>query len=325
MKPELTTLRKFREILAYMNLPVFSYIDNDDVAIIKIHEMGLKMPYLTPTFRPDYYTLTIIKEGKGKFVVGDDVFELGPNCIFIKHPDVYFSSGWTESPVGYSIAFSRKFLLKYFPDGVDEIPVKSNHNALRYNLSESDFEQYEQICLEMFDEAISNSSYKYEMIGNLLNNILLLIEDQKNKIKLEEEDEKNNPIVMAFFKNVDQNFNQLISGESAIVFRTKEHAKMLNLTETYLSKVISKSSGKTINQWINARLICEITYLLKNTDIPINEIAEMFAFNDPKYFYTFFKKNSNATPSSVRNEFNASDRDRLHVYRGDVVNIRRSW
>jgi len=117
----------------------------------------------------------------------------------------------------------------------------------------------------------------------------------------------------------------LISGETTTLLRTREHAKLLGLTETNFSKVISKTSGKTINQWINERLIDEINYLLKNTNKPIPEISEMFAFSDPKYFYTFFKKNTNTTPSSVRKDFNASDSDRAHVYRGDIVNIRTTW
>lgn len=325
MKPEITSLKKFREILAFMNLPVFSYIDSDDFAIIKIHDMGLKMPYLTPIFRPDYYTLTIIQAGKGTFVVGDHIYELAPQHVFMKQPDVYFSSGWTESPVGYSISFTKSFFEKYFPHGIDNIPFKSNINAFNYFLNQNDFSQFEQICREIYDEATSDSNYRYEMISNLLINIFLLIQQHQSNIKLEIQDEKNAAILTSFLKNIDQNFNMLISGQSTAVFRTKEHAKLLSLTDTYLSKVISKTSGRTINQWINERLIDEINYLLKNTDKPIPEIAEMFAFSDPKYFYTFFKKNTKSTPSSVRKDFNASDSDRAHVYRGDVVNIRTTW
>jgi len=325
MKPELTSLKKFRDILAFMNLPVFSYIDSDDFAIIKIHDIGLKMPYLTPIFRPDYYTLTIIQGGKGTFVVGDHIYELGPYHVFMKQPDIYFSSGWTESPVGYSISFTRVFFEKYFRNGIDDIPFKNNTNALNYCLNKSDFSEFEEICAEIYEEAIAVSNCKYEIISNLLINMLLLIQQHQSRLKVEIHDEKNAAIVTAFLKNIDQNFNSLISGESITLLRTKEHAKLLNLTETYFSKVISKTSGKTINQWIDGRLIDEINYLLKNTDKPIPEIAEMFAFSDLKYFYTFFKKNTKNTPSSVRKDFNASDSDRAHVYRGDVVNIRATW
>lgn len=177
----------------------------------------------------------------------------------------------------------------------------------------------------MYNEAISSSKNRYEMIANLLIHFLLLVQQYQNKIKLEIQNEKNALILASFFKNVDQNFNMLLSGDSSTVLRTKEHSKLLNVNETFLSKVISKTSGRTINQWINDRLIDEISYLLKNTHTPIPEIAQIFAFTDLKYFYTFFKKNTKTTPSSVRNDFNASDSDRAHVYRGEVVKIRTNW
>lgn len=325
MKPEVTSLRKFRDMIAYMNLPVFSYIDNDDFAIIKIHEMGLKMPYITPTFRPDFYTLIILSEGKGTFMAGDHVFELGAQHVFMKYPDSYLSSGWTESPVGYNISFTEEFLTKYFPYGIAEIPVKDITNAFNYSLSDDDYKPFDEICAEMYNEAISSSNTRYEMIENLLIHFLLLVQQHQNKIKLEIQNEKYALILASFCKNVDQNFNMLLSGESATVFRTKEHAKLLNVSETFLSKVISKTSGRTINQWVNDRLIDEISYLLKNTNTPIPEIAQRFAFTDLAYFYTFFKRNTKTTPSSVRNDFNASDSDRAHVYRGEVVKIRPNW
>ena len=203
MKPELTSLKKFRDILAFMNLPVFSYIDNDDFAIIKLHDMGLKMPYLTPIYRPDYYTLTIIQGGKGTFVVGDHIYELGPQHVFMKQPDLYFSSGWTESPVGYSISFTRVFFEKYFPDGIGDLPFKSNANALNYYLIKSDFSQFEEICTEIYSEATSVSNCKYEIISNLLINILLLIQQHQNTKIVDIQDEKNAVIVTSFFKNID--------------------------------------------------------------------------------------------------------------------------
>ncbi|KFF02950.1 AraC family transcriptional regulator [Flavobacterium reichenbachii] len=325
MKPELTTLSKFRDILAFMNLPVSSYIDSDDFAIIKIHDMGLQMPYLTPTFRPDYYTLTVIQGGKGTFVVGDHIYELGPQHVFMKQPGVYFSSGWTESPVGYSISFTTDFFKKYFPEGIEEIPLKNNISALNYYLNSNDFKAFEEICAQIYEEATVGLNFKNEMISNLLINILLLIQQHQNKIKLEIQDEKNTAVLTSFFKNIDQNFSMLISGKTSTIFRTKEHAKMLNFSQTYLSKVVTKSSGKTINHWINERLIDEITYLLKNTDKPMTEIAALFGFGDLKYFYTFYKKHTQNTPNLVRNDFNASDSDRVHIYRGESVNIRPSW
>ncbi|MEN2398682.1 helix-turn-helix domain-containing protein [Flavobacterium sp. MC2016-06] len=325
MKPELSPLKKFKEILAFMNLPVFTYIDSDDFAIIRLQDLGLEMPYLTPTFRPDYYTFTTVRQGIANFVIGDEVFKLQPNNIHVTKPDIYFSSGWIESPVGYHICFNRNFFAKYLSAALDDFPITEDRNGLLYCFNQTDLNRYEEICESIYNEAVSNSKYKYEMISNLITNLLLLLQEDRSKVVMENQDEKHTFIIKTFHRNIDENFNLLLTGETSSVFRTKEHAEMLNLNETYLSKLISKTTGKTINQWINTKLIEEITYLLKNTDKPMSEIALMLGFNDMKYFYSFFKRHAKNSAASVRNNFNESDSDRTHVYRGDVVNIRPTW
>ncbi|MDP5199098.1 AraC family transcriptional regulator [Flavobacterium sp. DG2-3] len=325
MKPELTNLKKLRDMLAFMNLPVYSYNETDDFAILKVHEMGLEMPYLTPTFRPDFYTLMIVLDGAGTLVSGNEVFEVGPGNVFMKRPDIYFSSGWTEMKTVYNISFSREFIADILPFGMEEFLEMDNSNGLNYLFNQEDIKRFEDICLEIYAEAISMTTFKYEMISNLLVNILLLIQQHQNAVELAIQNEKHDVIFTAFCRNLDQNFNGLISGETDVVLRLREHAELLNITENNLSKIISKSSGKTINQWINAKLIDEITYLLKNTDKSMSEIAQLYGFRELKQFYSFFKKHTSKTAISVRNDFNASQNELTHIYKGDVVNIRPSW
>ena len=151
-------------------------------------------------------------------------------------------------------------------------------------------EYFEQNCLEIYDIAVSNLSFKDELISNLTLNLLLLVQiQQKGEIKTEVHNEKNSTIVKEFRQNMENNFSRLIEGLDTSLMRTKEHAKLLNLNENYLSKVISSCTGKTVNDWINDKLIDEIKYLLKHSDKSMKEISELFAFNDLNYFYSYFK------------------------------------
>ncbi|MCV2484784.1 helix-turn-helix domain-containing protein [Flavobacterium sp. SH_e] len=325
MKPELTTLKKLRDMLAFMNLPVYSYIDSDDFAILKVHEMGLKMPYITPTFRPDHYTLVIVKEGEGTFVSGNEVFKVSSGHVFMKRPDIYVSSGWTEMKSVYNISFRKDFISHCLPLGVDEILEMDQSNGINYLLNEEEINRMEELCLELYEHAISLTPIKDEIMSNILIYILLLIQKHQNEINAEVLNEKNAAIVAAFRSNMDKNFTLLISGECSSVFRIKEHAELLNISESNLSKIISKSSGKTVNQWINEKLIDEITYLLKNTDKSMAEIAEVYAFNELKQFYSFFKKHAHKSAIVVRNDFNASHSEHNHIYKGNVVPIRPNW
>ncbi|MCK0189422.1 AraC family transcriptional regulator [Arenibacter sp. F20364] len=303
MKKQFYNLRNYKEILAAMNLPVYAYIDSHDLAILKIHEMGIQVPFNSPTFRPNYYTVMIIKRGKGLFSAGNDIYELGPNHVIITRPDVYTSSYWTELDELYAIFFDRRFLEKYLPDGIDHISDKGKTNGLNCWYDDGTFLKFVQICLEMYDIANSGYPLKNELMANLIVNMLLLIEDHQNSMLADGQYHMYNPMVFAFRRNMEDNINKLALGEESMLMRTKEHADQLNLNISYLSKVVSKSTGKTINQWINEKLIGEIIYLLKNSDESITKIAEMFGFSDANYFSSFFKKQTDNSPSTFRSEY----------------------
>lgn len=325
MKPELTTLKKLRDMLAFMNLPVYSYLDSDDFAILKVHDMGLEMPYITPTFRPDHYTLVIVKEGEGTFVSGNEVFKVSSGHIFMKRPDIYISSGWTEMKTVYNISFRKDFIANCLPLGIEELLEMDKSNGINYLLNDEEINHMEKLCLELYSQATSMAPIKDEMMSNILIYMLLLIQNHQNEIKTAVLNEKNAVIVTSFRSNMDKNFTMLISGECSSVFRVKEHAELLSISENSLSKIISRSSGKTINQWINEKLIDEITYLLKNTDKSMTEIAQLYAFSELKQFYSFFKKHTQKSAILVRNDFNSSLSEYDHIYKGNVVPIRPNW
>ncbi|MHC0445355.1 AraC family transcriptional regulator [Flavobacterium sp. 3-218] len=303
MIPQLTTLSKLNDCLAFMKLPD-NYLNNTDFVVLKLHEMGIHTPCQSPTFRPDFYNLTIVVRGSGTCIVGNETFELRSNHIFISKPDSFLSSSWTNITKVYNICFSKDFVLEYLPEGIDAILESDKSNGYIEPLTKETMLYFEETCLEIY--ALSNSvlSYKQELISNLTLNLLFLIQLQSQERKKQEtRTNKYPPIVTAFRQNLEENFNSLLKGKNASIMRTKEHAKLLNLNENHLCKVVSNSTNKTINDWINEKLIDEINYLLKHSDKSIKEIAGLFAFNDINSFYSYFKSHTLIAPSAVRKEF----------------------
>jgi len=306
MKPVFTTLSKFADCISFMNLPYMGYLENEDFAFVKVHKMGLKLPFQSPTFRPEFYSFTIVTHGTGNYVLGNESFDLHPNHVIICRPNSFFSSSWTKMEKVYSISFNKRFLLRHMPEGIDSIFELNGKNGYSCCLTQENMDYFEQTCLEMYDICISDFSYKDELLANLILNLLLLLQlEQNSQIKLKSYTEKNSNIVNTFRENMDKNFSDLISGQSTSLMRTKEHAKLLNLNENYLSKVISNCTGKTINECINDKLIDEIKYLLKYSDKSMKEIAALFAFSDLNYFYSYFKTHSLHAPGALRKDFNS--------------------
>jgi len=303
-KPLITTIRKFNDSLSFMDLPVFKYIDREDFAIVKIEELGMQIPYQTPVFRPDHFSIIIVPDGNATYRVDDKVFEVNQNSILFIQPDAFVSSKWMSINKAYNISFNNSFLAQYWPAGIDEIRKLDANKGYATKLTKEKMENFECICLNIYDEAISSAPYKHEIIANMILNLLILIRQQQHKDVPLCPKEKYNSYVAAFLKDVEDNFSRIASGEDITLMRVKDYANNQNLSELYLSKIVSSTTKKTANQYIHDKLINEIKYLLKYTDKPMKDIAAIYGFNDLNYFYNYFKKHTQNAPGTFRKDFN---------------------
>jgi AraC-like DNA-binding protein len=307
MIPKLTTISKYKDQIDFLNLTFHDYIDNDEFSIVKVHEWNLKFPFHSPTFRSDYYSFTIVTNANGSFTVGDNKFELRPNHVVIACPDSFFKIDWTDMEKVYNITFQKSFILKYFPGGINNILNFDAKNGYSCCLPEDTMNYFEKTCLEIYDIATSDACYKEEIMANMALNLLFFIQlQQESDLDIKKNNEKNNKIIIDFRQNMENNFNELINGNCLVLMRIKEHAKVLNLDENYLCKIITSGTKKTVNEWINEKLIDEIKYLLKYSEKSMKDIAFLFGFSDLNYFYSFFKTQTLYAPGVYRKQYQNS-------------------
>jgi AraC-like DNA-binding protein len=94
--------------------------------------------------------------------------------------------------------------------------------------------------------------------------------------------------------------NDLIeSGQPSI----KYLADNCNLSQNYLSDLLTKETGRSAKEHINDFLVDKAKHLLLNTTHSVNEIAYNLGFNFPHYFGRLFKKKTGKTPLEFR-QFN---------------------
>ena len=85
----------------------------------------------------------------------------------------------------------------------------------------------------------------------------------------------------------------------------KEHqigfyAKKLNVTTTYLSRVVKNLSNRTVKEYINRMLLMEAIWLLKTTNLSIGEIADRLNFANQSSFCKFLKSMKGISPKDIR-------------------------
>ncbi len=80
-----------------------------------------------------------------------------------------------------------------------------------------------------------------------------------------------------------------------------ELAELVDLNETYLSKLFKKEMGCTVSEYIRNEKIEEACFLLSFSDKSSIEIATVLAFSSHSYFISVFKKVKGMTPKEYRN------------------------
>lgn len=73
-------------------------------------------------------------------------------------------------------------------------------------------------------------------------------------------------------------------------------SQKFSVTPSYLSRFFKKSTGISLNEYINIVRITEAEKLLRSTDMSITEVAFECGFNDSNYFSAVFKKAKGITP-----------------------------
>ena len=78
------------------------------------------------------------------------------------------------------------------------------------------------------------------------------------------------------------------------------YADKLSVTPRHLSRVILRTSGKPIKQWIRERIILEAKVLLNEPQLTVQQISDTLGFPNQSAFGTYFKKSTSLSPLTYR-------------------------
>ena len=79
------------------------------------------------------------------------------------------------------------------------------------------------------------------------------------------------------------------------------YADKMNLTPRYLTTTIRKVSGYTVSDWLVRFIIKDAKYLLKHSEMTVQQVAYELNFPNQSFFGKFFKKHTGMSPGAYRN------------------------
>jgi len=95
-------------------------------------------------------------------------------------------------------------------------------------------------------------------------------------------------------------FIDLLFSEDTAPAGLNDYASRLGVSSNYLSRVVKKSTRRTVGEWIDIARLGRAKRLLKDSSMPIIDIAMAVGLEDQSYFSRWFKRMSGRTPTEFR-------------------------
>lgn len=227
-------------------------------------------------------------------------FVMSENTVFISQPHNTLSLSVTDNFEGYIMVTTETGLSEYTidPKHIPEILDKAYDTPM----IRIEKEECDRICrsMEMLSEYIkaeSDSPFKSSIIRSAISIFAYLIADTlySHMPSIEYE--------LKGIKREKEHFNRFMKLLSENYLKRREvgwYADRMNLTPRYLTTTIRKVSGHTVSDWIGMFIIKDAKYLLKHSDMTVQQVAYELNFPNQSFFGKFFKKHTGMSPGKYR-------------------------
>lgn len=251
-----------------------------------------------PYSRKDYFKISLII-GKNLVHYADKTIEMNQPAMLFANPQIPYN--WEpleEEQSGFFCIFTEAFFNHF--GNIKEYPVfKPGGNPI-YFLTDEQLDAVKNIYLKMFKEIDSDYVYKYDVLKNLVFELIHAALRMQPATTLYSNQNASARISSLFMELLERQF-PIESQLQRIKLRSAtDFANQLAVHVNHLNRALKETAGKTTSQLIGERITQEARALLKHTDWNISEIGYTLGFEELPHFINFFKKNTQISPKSYR-------------------------
>lgn len=246
----------------------------------------------------DTFCIMIVTDGTAKLSVNYSVEELRKNSMAFLMPNMVMSLSNADN------GFKMKgvcFTPAYFDELSSYAPVYNQMNAFMgdnvmpiQSLSENEMECMKAM-LNLYKD-INIGQLHYNGLLQHLSNLLLLRFAEILRSGCMSDTSKVSHSVEIY-----REFRKLLINNYLKEHYIQFYSSQLSVSPTYLSRIVRKISGRTVNEHIAHMLITEARRLLDCTDMTVKQISYRLGFSDQAAFGKFFRNQFGTSPTAYRN------------------------
>ncbi|MBE9029170.1 helix-turn-helix transcriptional regulator [filamentous cyanobacterium LEGE 11480] len=287
------------EFHASMGVPINQDIE---LAIHRLEVLHPSVPSQSALYRANYYSIGLVRQGAGDYSMDNQRYPTRDYTIYFTNPGHISAVEITQPTTGYHLNFTESFLQQSLQaDVLDAFPFLIAEMLPPQYLSKSGFELFDRFGQQMLEEYESASQYKSQILGNLLVVMLLKMKElfwaDYHPLT---EGSQGTALVKTFQQNLEEHYRSFSAGNIQQLYKVEDYAAAQYLQPSYLSAVIERKTGKTIQTWIMEKTIEEAQILLSRSSSPIQQIALQLGFKDAPHFSRLFKQHVGVSPSVFR-------------------------
>lgn len=262
-----------KNIAGLHNLPDVFYIDEEQRGCI--HIMSQKEGFFLPPHNHCFFHLNYMLWGSLEITVGDKVITAHAGSVFVLPPNMphslYSPTGYSQ--IGLDVLKKDRGIYKMVYDTFSDKPAVF---SLEYLIND-----FKNLNIN-FAEA---TPIEQQLLFNFIEKVTI------KTVKKQQDPNKND------FSTSLQN---ILKKEDIYSLTVEDICRHLYISKTHLERLMKKTYGCGVKQYINSRKLADIHYYLIETDLSVGEIAKKLKFYDSAHLITFFKRHTGGTPAAFR-------------------------
>lgn len=222
-----------------------------------------------------------LTEGEVLTDVGTEPFLVGEGKFLFIPEGIPFSIKYYNGSKGYMGAFSRSFLKSPI------LGILYCRTPLLVDIPEEESGFVASLAEKLFREQ-QNGNLSGELLSGTLDlflrQIASLAEDSRGRVQ----------------NDLCSRFLDMVFDRDAVVTGVSAYAVKLGVSPNHLNRVVKNGTGRSAGKWIDISRVTLSKQLLRQSGMPVIDIASRCGFDDQSYFSRFFKKCTGMTPSEFR-------------------------
>ncbi|WP_422860269.1 helix-turn-helix domain-containing protein [Flagellimonas sp. S174] len=269
--------------------------------VFKLDEFAGPKPKPMPFNRRDYFKISLVK-GKSRVHYADKVIQVEKQVMVFSNPQIPYN--WEridDQLTGYFCVFTETFFHKF--GDLSQYPIFQPTGNPVFQLTDEQLKTMTRIFERMFDEIESDYQFKYDVLRNLVFELIHSgLKMQPAQITETSYSNASERISGLFMELLERQFPMESPMQRIQLRSPSDFATQLGVHVNHLNRALKETLQKNTSVLISSRIVQEAKILLRHTNWNVSEIAHTLGFEETAHFSNFFKKSTSFSPVNYRKE-----------------------